>query len=98
MNQDANLNLLKQMLTLIGGILATMGVLNGSQVSEMTQDIIVAVPALISAGSIIWSVYSHFHMKKVPVAATAIVLPGPPKPVGAVVDLTPMTGLAKVVG
>jgi len=98
MNSDASLNLLKQLLTLVGGILATAGLLTASQMSELTQDIIVAVPALVSLGSIVWSVYSHFGMKKVPVTATALALPIPPPPVGSTVNLTPMTGTVKVVG
>lgn len=68
MNNEEMLNLLKQLLTLAGGILTTAGYLTVGQANTITTDIVVAVPAVISLGSISWSVYAHWNMKKVPEA------------------------------
>lgn len=99
MEQESTLSLLRQVLTLAGGLLAGAGFLSAEQAGTIAQDLTVAVPALVSLGSIAWSIYSHWNMKKVPVAATALILPVGEKPaVGETVNLTPMTGTAKVVG
>jgi hypothetical protein len=105
MNSQATMSFLRQALTLIGGLLAGAGWISAGQSADLVSDITIAVPALLSAGSILWSVYSHFNMKKVPVAATALILPpvapGVPSAlpaVGTTINLTPMIGVAKVVG
>jgi hypothetical protein len=108
MNSQETMNMVKQILTMIFSALTVLapGLATSQQYSLLTTSIITAVPALATAGSIIWSIYTHWNMKKVPDAATAIILPAtvpgapppPPAPVGAVVNLTPMSGLAKVVG
>jgi len=60
---------------------------------------IVAIASWLGAGAALaYGVYSHRGMKLIPNKATGLVLPTPPPPVGTVVDLAPMTGLAKVVG
>jgi len=60
---------------------------------------IVAIASWLGAGAALaYGVYSHRGMKLIPNKATGLVLPTTPPPVGTVVDLAPMTGLAKVVG
>ena len=66
MNSQEQLNLLKQMLTFFGGIGVSAGYLTVGQAGTLTNDIIVAIPALVSLASIAWSVYAHWNMKKVP--------------------------------
>jgi hypothetical protein len=69
MNDQEKMNLLKQVLTLLSGIGVGLGVWSASEGSELVGDILVALPAVTGAGSVIWSVYSHWNMKKVPEAA-----------------------------
>jgi len=60
---------------------------------------IVAIASWLGAGAALaYGVYSHRGMKLIPNKATGLVLPTPPPPVGTVIDLAPMSGLAKVVG
>lgn len=66
MNSQEALNLLKQLLTLGGGVLAGAGWVSESQASTISSDLAIAIPALVSLGSIAWSVYSHWNMVKVP--------------------------------
>lgn len=99
MSSQELLNLLRQLLTLAGGLLAGAGILNAAQAETVTNNLVVAIPALVSLGSVAWSVYAHWQMKKVPDKSTALVLPGQPSiPAGTVLDLTPLRGTAKVVG
>ena len=101
MNTQEKLNLLKQFLTLIGGLAVGAGILSSTQETHLISDLMTIVGAsgaVISAGSIVWSAYSHWNMKKVPEKATAILLPGPPPVIGRVLDLAPMTGKVPVVG
>ena len=100
MNTDQQLNLLKQIITLLGGIAAGAGFVHISmeQITTITNDLVVIVPGLISLGSVAWSVYAHWGQKKVPVTAVAVQLPAaiPPPPVGERVALTGI-GAGKVV-
>lgn len=98
MNSEGNLNLLKQVLTLLSGMAVIYGVMTESQATQIVGLIMIGVPALTGAGSMLWSVYAHWNMKKVPEQSTALMLPGGPEAKGSIVDLAPMTGLAKVVG
>jgi len=101
MNQEEKLNALKQALTLIFGMLTVVApqLATAEQYSTLTTAILTIVPACVTAYSVIWSIYAHWNMKKVPENATALVLPpGAVPPVGATINLTPMTGVAKVVG
>ncbi len=66
MNSQANLSLLRQFLTVIGGLFAGYGIGNAAQWSHMVDDVAVAVPALISLGSIMWSFWAHYKQVKVP--------------------------------
>ncbi len=97
MNSDEKLNLLKQMMTMVFGMMtALMPALASSQnFSALETAAGTGAPALLTLGSIIWSVYSHWNMKKVPETATAVALPGG-VPVGATVSVSGIT--AKVVG
>jgi hypothetical protein len=102
MNSDQSLNLLKQVITFFGAMAVGAGLFNitTEQVTTVANDLIVAIPAVVSIGSIVWSVYSHWKMKKVPVTAVAVELPKsvPVPPVGGTIDLTAAKGVAKVVG
>jgi hypothetical protein len=97
MNSDEVWNLVKQVLTLASGIAVGAGLLTADQGVSLVNDIVLVIPAVIGASSIVWSVYSHWNMKKVPVAATAIITPEKaPLPVGEHLSI-PGVGLAKVV-
>ncbi len=72
MNSQEAMNLLRQMLTLVGGILTGMGVLNHEQANTIVNDVAVLVPAAVSLGSVCWSVYVHWNMKKVPETAKVL--------------------------
>ena len=100
MNSQETMNAVKQFLTMFFSMLtiAVPTLATSQQYSALTTGILTAIPAFFTIGSIAWSIYSHWNMKKVPVASTAILLPTPPAPIGSTVDLAPMTGLAKVVG
>jgi uncharacterized membrane protein YebE (DUF533 family) len=98
MNSDEIFNLIKQLLTLASGVAVGVGLLTSEQATSLTSYLIIGVPAMIGAGSVIWSVYAHWRMKKVPVASTAIIAPGNvPLPVGDTVKITGV-GVARVVG
>lgn len=71
MNSEEVMNLLRQVLTLTGGLAAGAGYVSTSQASTISNDVMVAVPALVSLGSVLWSVYVHWNMKKVPETAVA---------------------------
>jgi hypothetical protein len=100
MNEQELGSLLRQILTLAGGLLAGAGYMDATQANTITNDLVVAIPALVSLGSVAWSIYAHWNMKKVPGDATALELPRSTTipAVGKEINLTPMTGLAKVVG
>ncbi len=72
MNNEEIMNLVRQLLTLAGGVLAARGIASQGEVSQAVTDIYTAVPALVSLGSIVWSVYVHWNMKKVPENSVAI--------------------------
>jgi uncharacterized membrane protein YebE (DUF533 family) len=97
MNSDEVLNLVKQLLTLGSGIAIGARLLTAEQAASLINDIFVIIPAVMGAVSVVWSVYSHWQMKKVPVAATAIITPEKvPLPVGEHLAI-PGVGIAKVV-
>jgi hypothetical protein len=103
MNNQAMMALLRQFLALFGGLAVGAGWLSSGAEATLVTDIMTiigAIGAFVSAGSILWSAYSNWKMKKVPEKSVALVLPPGPKPpvIGDVIDLTPMKGLAKVVG
>lgn len=77
MNNQEKLNLLKQILTFASGILVARGIISDGQASNAISDIAVIVPALSGLCSIIWSVYSHWNMKKVPEKAVVVGTPDP---------------------
>ena len=76
MNPQANLSLLRQILTVLGGLLAGYGIGNPDQWGYVVNDIMVIVPATVSLGSILWSVWAHYRQVKVPEHTVV-------KPVGA---------------
>ena len=85
MNNQEVMNLIRQLLTLVGGLLAGAGVLNAAQSNTIVSDVMTAVPALISLGSVCWSVYAHWNMKKVSQGAL-VVKPGTPVPPSSVIS------------
>jgi hypothetical protein len=97
MNTQVILNMLKIVGATFFGMLAMHGYMSEGQATAIMGELSVAVPALISVGSIAWSIYTHWNMKKVPVDSIAIspnAVAGTPT-VGSTVAL-PTT--AKVVG
>jgi len=97
MNIQELLSMLKIVCSTFFGMLAMHGYMSQDQAAAVVTNLTVAVPALISAGSIVWSVYAHWNMKKVPENSVAIsqsAVVGAPA-VGATVSLP---AVAKVVG
>ena len=100
MTDQEKMNAAKQFMTMFFSMLtiALPALAQSQQFTALTTAAMGAIPFFFACGSFAWSVYSHRGMKKVPDNATAVILPEGPEPVGKVIDLTPMTGLAKVVG
>lgn len=99
MNTQEMLNVLKILGATMFGVLAMHGYMSQEQASAIMGDLTIAVPALLSAGTMAWSIYAHWNMKKVPENSTAIVPAGggqmPSVPTGTVINLP---SAAKVVG
>jgi hypothetical protein len=98
MNSQESLNALKQLGTFVFAILVMRGYLTHDQSTAILGDLYVIVPALGSLGTIGWSIYAHWNMKKVPEGSTALLLPVQAPPVGQALNLTPLQGAARVVG
>lgn len=86
MNSQANLSLLRQILTVLGGLLAGYGIGNPEQWGHAVNDVMVAIPALVSLGSIVWSVWAHYKQVKVSEHTTVSSADGP-MPAGTAVKL-----------
>ncbi len=99
MNNDEKMNALRQALTLFFGLLSGLmpGLASSQQYSALTSAIVTAVPALMSIGSVIWSIYAHWNMKKVPENSTAIATKSP-LPVGSTIPANLPAAVTKVVG
>lgn len=72
MNTQEILNVLKICGATLFGILAMHGYMTQDQASVIMGDLTIAVPALLSAGSVGWSIYAHWNMKKVPDHAVVV--------------------------
>lgn len=72
MNNQELLNLVKQCGTFVFAIFVAHGYLTHDQATSLMGDLAVVIPALGSIGTIGWSVYSHWNMKKVPEAAKVV--------------------------
>lgn len=72
MNGQEALNALKQGLTFLGALATGAGLVSATEANTITSDVLVAVPALVSLGSMAWSIYSHWNMKKVPETAKVV--------------------------
>ena len=67
--------------------------------ASLSQYIPTIAAGVVALGAFAYGVYLHWNQKSVPENSTALQLPaGAAPPVGAKIDLTPLTGLAKVVG
>lgn len=84
MNQQAKLSLLRQILTVLGGLFAGYGIGNVEQWGYIVDDIAVTIPALISLGSIVWSIWAHYRQVKVPEQTRVASAEGPMPAVVAV--------------
>jgi hypothetical protein len=95
MNDQEKMNALRQGLTLVFGMLtvAMPWLATSQQYSALTTDVMTIVPAGVSLYSVLWSIYAHWNMKKVPEHSTAVALPGGPAPVGSINSV-----VAQVVG
>ena len=87
MNSQGNLSLLRQILTVLGGLAAGYGIGNADQWGSIANDIAVAVPVLVSAGSIMWSVWAHYKQVKVP-EHTEVIPPSYPVSAASVMPAT----------
>lgn len=72
MNTQELLNILKIVGSTLFGMLAMHGYMTTAQASAIMGDLTIAVPALLSAGTMAWSIYAHWNMKKVPENSVAI--------------------------
>lgn len=67
--------------------------------ASLSQYIPTIAAGVVALGAFAYGVYLHWNQKSVPENSTALQLPaGAAPPVGAKIDLAPLTGLAKVVG
>jgi hypothetical protein len=95
MNSQETMNLVRQLLTFALAYAAGRGLISADQSSALVSDIVQAIPLIGGAGSILWSVYAHWNMKKVNeksvaiLPSAAVVVPAP----GATVQVA-----GKVVG
>lgn len=98
MNSQEFASLLRILLAVVGGMLTQHGLASHEQVTQAASDITTIAPALLSLGSIAWSVYAHWNMKKVPensIAVHADDVKGGAAPGASVV---PVRGTMTVVG
>lgn len=74
---DSMLSAVRSILIAGGSVLAAAGIegLDTKSVSTAINDLMIIAPAAVSLGGIIWGVVEKLGTKKVPVAATAIILP-----------------------
>ena len=74
---DSMLSAMRSILIAGGSVLAAAGIegLDTQSVSTAVNDLLIIVPASVSLGSVIWGVVEKIGKKKVPVAATAVILP-----------------------
>ena len=101
MNSDSTMNLVRQLLTMVFAMLtaAVPALATSANFSVLQTAIMSAIPALCTIGSVVWSAYAHWNMKKVPEKSTAIDIG--PHPVGSTVAVAPAGAtpkLATVVG
>ena len=93
MNADEIRSLLVKLLLMALTPLATRFGIDGNTTA--------AISAWLASGFVLaYGVYDHWNMKKVPATATALELPKGvvAPPVGAPLNLAPLSGIAKVVG
>ena len=88
MNSQEQLNALKQAMTCVFAVLTALmpGVAASQNFSLIETGLLTAAPALLTLGSMAWSIYSHWNMKKVPETSTAISTPAA-LPVGSTVTI-----------
>lgn len=98
MNSQVAQQFLKIALMTILSSLTTLGYVNHDQASSIASDIYTLVPAILDLGTIFWTVYAHWNMKKVPVNSVAIAKEDTQGSVIKGVSVTVPGGLAKVVG
>lgn len=83
-----------------GGIFAAHGAtVSTAQITSFLTDLSVAIPALVSAGGAIYSVYTHWNMKKVPEQSVALMPTDPISKTTIENNIgTPVSIAGKVVG
>lgn len=69
MNAQEIGNLTRQIATWVFAFLTAHGITTAGQSHTLVTDATVIVPAALSAASVLWSVYAHWNMKKVPETA-----------------------------
>lgn len=88
MNSQEQLNALKQAMTCVFAVITALmpGLAASQNFSLIETGLLTAAPALLTLGSMGWSIYSHWNMKKVPETSTAIATPTA-LPVGSTVSI-----------
>ncbi len=75
MNSQSVFSGARQVLTAGAAVLAGYNLGNPEQLTQLGNEIAVAGPAIVSIGSILWSIYKHYRMVKVP-ESTMVKVPG----------------------
>lgn len=66
MNSQEQMNLIRQLLTLVGGLAVMYGLMTAEQESALIAAAMTGIPTLVTIGSVLWSVYEHWNQIKVP--------------------------------
>ena len=69
MNQDQTLGLVRALLTAVGSILATKGLIDSSAVSTDVSIFMTAIGGVMAAGSLAWNLYSKTKRSTIAAAA-----------------------------
>lgn len=65
MNQDQVLSTVRTILTIVGPLLVTKGLVSSSGLDDWTNNIIALVGALMPFGSWIWGLFAHTETAKI---------------------------------
>lgn len=71
MNKDQALGILRNIVSLVCGVLVGKGIITAEQATTITSDIMIAAPALIALGVALWEAFEHTDKAKV-VAAESV--------------------------
>lgn len=69
MNQEQTLGIIRAILTAVGSMLATKGIIGSGDVSTDVTIIMTGIGGVTAAGSLIWGIYSKTHAAQIATAA-----------------------------